>query len=136
MYNSIVFLNVIWQINRQFTCIYIYCFKMCRKSLMGVKSWKNAQPQEKTAKKGSKGWNDLAHRSTPRPKPKSSKLTTKLEKVKPDESPDIIAAKRRKQQNKIQVGENRQVIRGGNQSKHLQNIIFEFFLSKLVKIRS
>ena len=103
---------------------------------MGVKSWKNAQPQEKTAKKGSKGWNDLAHRSTPRPKPKSSKLTTKLEKVKPDESPDIIAAKRRKQQNKIQVGENRQVIRGGNQSKHLQNIIFEFFLSKLVKIRS
>ena len=77
---------------------------MCRKSLLGVKSWKNSQPQEKTAKKGAKGWNDSAHRSTPRPKPKSSKLTTQLEKVKPDESPDIIAAKRRKQQNKIQVG--------------------------------
>ena len=81
---------------------------MCRKSLLGVNSWKNSQPQEKTAK----GWNDSAHRSTPRPKPKSSKLTTQLEKVKPDESPDIIAAKRRKQQNKIQVGKNRQVIRG------------------------
>lgn len=81
---------------------------MCRKSLLGVKSWKNSQPQEKTAKKGAKGWNDSAHRSTPRPK--SSKLTTQLEKVKPDERPDIIAAKRRKQQNKIQVGKNRQVI--------------------------
>ena len=71
---------------------------------MGVKSWKNAQPQEKTAKKGSKGWNDSAHRSTPRPKPKSSKLTTRNEKEKP-ESSDIISANQRKQQNKIQVGD-------------------------------
>ena len=80
--------------------------------MLSVKPWKNPQPQEKPAKKGAKGWDELAHRSTPRPKPKSSKLTTQLEKVKPDESPDIIAAKRRKQQNKIQVGENRQVIMG------------------------
>ena len=105
---------------------------------MSVKSWKNPQPQEKPAKKGAKGWNDLAHRSTPRPKPKSSKLTTQLEKVKPDESPDIIAARRRKQPNKIQVGKKTSHQKG-NQSKHLQNIIIEFFLqtvSKLVKIRS
>ena len=77
---------------------------MCRKSILGVKSSKKPQPQEKPAKKGAKHWSHSAQRSTKRPKPKSSKLTTRNEKEKP-ESSDIISANQRKQQNKIQVGD-------------------------------